>query len=112
MRVGATLCLVVFLAAVTPAAQGTTSANLVPNPGFELLSASCGGAPVCNWTPTSNVTLARDTSIKKSGTASLSFTLTGMPTFNVADSDCVNTPVAAGPHTGTGSGRRAIRTPV
>jgi hypothetical protein len=83
---------------VTPSALGTT--NLVPNPGFE---SDCGvGNPPCNWSSAGAAAVVRDTTLKHSGLASIKVTLNASQLFDGAKSDCVNTPVSAGSHLGSG----------
>jgi hypothetical protein len=91
------------LLGIVPSAQAAT--NLVPNPGFELSPTSCLPAPVCNWNhPGAYLSIAQDTTTFHTGAASMQVTCCIGPTgtFDSNISDCVNTPIAAGGHTGTG----------
>jgi hypothetical protein len=84
-RRSACLIAIAAVAALTvvPSAQ---AANIVPNPGFE--NACAGGIP-CNWSPSSSGAITRDTSVHRTGSASLRLagTLNGSSADTI--SDCV-----------------------
>ena len=82
------------------ASSASAATNVVPNPSFEQ---GCGSSPVvpCHWNdPGPFVTIAQDTSVFRTGSASLKFTLSG-GTFDSDISDCVNASAAAGSYNPT-----------
>jgi hypothetical protein len=84
-RRGACLFAIAAVAALT-AVPSAEAANIVPNPGFE--NACAGGIP-CNWSPSSSGAITRDTSVHRTGSASLRLagTLNGSSADTI--SDCV-----------------------